>query len=168
MSDTAVIPEINPLKGTVAFTRKISDGNYGGSEFFMSVQYDIDPTADGEQIIASARAAALQAKAVVFEQLGITHTLDESGVVTEQVVRAFPGTVVTNDQGPAAGGDTPPHAGDTKDANEKRANKAWAEARYATNPGDFYDNRPDKASGKYKATSPDVKHRSSGIGLWFS
>jgi hypothetical protein len=176
MTTEAVTVEERTLKGTVSFTRKISDGNYGGSEFFMAVQFDIDPTAGGEAVIASARAAAVQAKAVVFEQLGIDHTLDESGVVVEQVRRAFPGSVVepapqASTPAPSAAGEVgsePPFPANTTDADQKKANKDWATSRYASNPSEFYDNRPKKASGEYKQNSPDLKHKGSGIGIWLS
>lgn len=174
MSDEIQVAEAATLKGTVSFTRKLSDGNYGSSDAFMAVQFDINADDDGAAIIAAARAAFLQAKAVVFEQLGIEHTLDESGVVVEQVRRAFPGTVVSGAAEapatvPAAGGDDkPPFAGDTKDAAERKANKEWATARYGTHPTEFYDNRDKKASGEYSGKWPDVKHKSSGIGVWFS
>jgi hypothetical protein len=173
-TEAVTVGEERTLKGTVSFTRKISDGNYGGSEFFMAVQFDIDPTAGGEAVIASARAAAVQAKAVVFEQLGIDHTLDESGVVVEQVRRAFPGSVVEPapqaSAAPAASdtGSEPPFPANTTDADQKKANKDWATSRYASNPSEFYDNRPKKASGEYKANSPDLKHKGSGIGIWLS
>src|SRR5690606_17784381 len=181
MSETPEITEATPdaeiatLKGTVAFTRKISDGNYGGSEAFMSVQYDIAPNDTPENILANARASFLQAKAVVFEQLGIDHTLNESGVVIEMARRAFPGSVIepaptTAAAPPAApargGSDSPPFPADTTDPAEKRANKEWATARWNTHPHEFYDNRERKASGQYKQTAPDVKHKATGIGVW--
>lgn len=167
--------EIATLKGTVSFTRKISDGNYGGSEAFMAVQFDIAQGDTPEDILANARAAFLQAKAVVFEQLGIDHTLNESGVVVEMARRAFPGSVIepapTTAAAPPeapAGGDTylPPFPADTTDPAEKKANKEWATARWYTHPEEFYDNRPRKASGQYKQTAPDVKHKTTGIGVW--
>jgi hypothetical protein len=175
------VPEVNPLKGTVAFTRSISDGNYGKSEFFMSVQYDIPQGAEAPVIIDAARAAALIAKSVTFEQLGIKDEIID-GVVVELARQAFPGSVIEPSTGAATSAApqaaapagqagtvaaTPPFAGDTKDADEKKANKAWATDRYATHPGDFYDNRPKKEAGEYSAKSPDVKHKTSGIGLWF-
>lgn len=163
-------PSTLDLKGTVSFTRKVSDGNYGSTEFFHAVQYDIPDPSDGEAIVAAANAAATIAKAVVFEQLGIEHTLDESGVVVEVVRRAFPGSVVepAAAQAAPAGGNEPPYPANTTDAAQKKANKEWAEALYATNPAAFYDNRAKKASGEFSAKSPDVKHKASGIGLWFS
>lgn len=161
------------LKGTVSFTRKVSDGNYGSSDFFHAVQYDIPDGSDGEAIVAAAKAASVIAKAVVFEALGIEHTLDESGVVVEVARRAIPGSVVQpapqQQAAPAStGGNEPPFPANTTDAGQKKANKEWAEALYATNPNAFYDNREKKASGEFNAKSPDVKHKASGIGLWFS
>ena len=171
---TEALPELALLKGTASFTRKITDGNYGGTEAFIAIQFDIDPSAGGEALIASARTAFTQAKAIVFEQLGIDHTLDESGVVVEIARRAFPGSVVEAAPQAAAAapatsgtGAEPPFPGNTSDAGQKKANKDWAIARYATNPEEFYANTPKKASGEYNSKSPDVKHRTSGVGIWF-
>lgn len=168
MSETPTPVELGTLHGTVSFTRKISDGNYGVAEAFMSVQFDILPDDGGEQIIANARHAFLQAKAVVFEQLGVEHTLDESGVVVEVVKRAFPGTVEAADAPKAAagggGGAEPPYSADTKDPDERKANREWAEARLESHPNEFWDNRQDKRNPK----APDFKHKSSGIGVWQS
>lgn len=160
------------FKGTVSFTRKISDGQYGSSDFFHAVQYEIVDPKDSAAIVAAANAAATIAKAVVFEQLQVEHQLDESGVVVEMVRRAFPGSVIQPKQDAASGSssssDSPPWPSDTKDASQKRANKEWATALFATSPTSFYDNRDKKASGEYSEKSPDVKHKISGIGLWFT
>lgn len=175
MTDEIAVAEAATLKGTVSFTRKLSDGNYGSSDAFMSIQFDINSGDTGDVIIANARQAFTQAKAIVFEQLGIDHTLDESGVVVEQVRRAFPGSVVepapqTQTDADAGGGTgaNPPFPSNTTDPDQKRANKEWATDRFGTNPSEFYDNRPKKASGEYSSKSPDVKHKASGIGVWFS
>ena len=170
MTDAVILPS-DHLKGTVSFTRKVSDGNYGSSDLFVALQFDISADDDGAAIIAKASSVATQAKAIVFEQLGIAHTLDESGIVVEQVQRAFPGTVVTGgDSTPSAStsnGSGPPFDSKTTNAAEKKSNKDWATAEFASNPSAFYDNRPKKASGDYSEKSPDVKHKDSGIGLWF-
>jgi len=60
----------------------------------------------------------------------------------------------------------PPFPGTTRDKDEKRANREWAEALLETNPELFFDNRADKASGKINPKSPDFKHRDSGVGVW--
>jgi len=60
----------------------------------------------------------------------------------------------------------PPHSGDSRDKAEKAANKAWGKARYAIAPDEFWDNRPKKAAGEYKPTSPDLKHKDSALALW--
>lgn len=175
MSDiiTETPAEIATLKGTVSFSRKVSDGNYGMHEAFMSVQYDIGQFDTAEDIIHTARNAFLQAKAVVFEQLGVDHTLDESGVVVEVARRAFPGSVVepapsAPAAAPAAGGASagaqPPFSADTDDFAEKKANKEWAQARLASHPNEFWDNRESKRSPK----APDYKHKNTGIGVWAS
>ena len=60
----------------------------------------------------------------------------------------------------------PPHSGESRDKAEKAANKAWGKARYAIAPDEFWDNRPKKAAGEYKPTSPDLKHKDSALALW--
>lgn len=176
MTETVAVAEAATLKGTVSFSRKLSDNNYGGSEGFMAIQFDIANGDTGEQIIANARSAFTQAKAIVFEQLGVDHTLDDSGVVVEMARRAFQGSVVepAPKQAPAAapstGGSTdePPFPASTSDAAQKRANKEWAVARHGTHPNEFFDNTGKKASGEFNSKSPDFKHKTSGIGVWFT
>lgn len=172
MSETVTI-DTDPLKGTVWFTRKISDGNYGGSEFGMSVQFDIPKGAEQPAIIDLARDAALTAKSVTYEQLGLKDEVI-NGVVMEIARQAFPGSVIQANDLPADSpaavnvAAEPPYAGNTTNADEKKANTAWAKARYEVAPGDFYDNRAKKASGEFSAKSPDLKHKTSGIGIWLS
>jgi len=61
---------------------------------------------------------------------------------------------------------TPPWPTDTTAKAEKDANTCWALYRLANHPDEFYDNRPKKASGQFKAKAPDFKHKTSEIPIW--
>lgn len=181
---TTESPVIDTARGTVAFSRKVSVRQYESAEASIYVQFDIptDPQltdeARGEAIIANARAAFFQAKALVLEELGLEFSVTEGGVIMETLNHTFgkvtevTPTPAAVEAAPTAAGDdvtiaaSPPFSADTKDKGERAGNKAWATKRYAAFPDEFYDNRDKKASGQYKDTAPDVKHKTSGVALW--
>lgn len=73
-------------KATVGFERKLSDGNFGSNGFTHFVPYQV-VDGDIEATLDNAAAAALVAKTVVFDQLGIVYEVNETtGVVTEKSV----------------------------------------------------------------------------------
>jgi hypothetical protein len=178
--------------GTITFSRKVSVRPYESAEAGIYVQFDIPTDPDmseetrGDYIIANARAAFFQAKALVYEELGLEFTVGENGVVHELLTNHFGAVteVVTSEAAPAApvapapaaiaptpassDSDTPPFSPDTNDKTERAANTRWAKDLYSRRPDAFYDNRPKKASGEYKPTAPDVKHKDTKIGVWLS
>lgn len=178
-------PVILPNTGTVGFNRKVSVRPYESAEASIFVQFEIPtegvtPEEQRDQLVANAKAAFFQAKALIYEELGLEFSVEEGGVIREVLRETFGNvTEVTATEAPAptpitaapsASGDgvsdTPPFAGDTTDKSERAANKAWAKKRYAAHPDEFYDNRPKKAAGEYNPKAPDVKHKSSGVALW--
>ena len=187
---TTETPNIEPNTGSVRFTRKVQVRPYEVAEASIKVAFDIPndpdmtPGALTSQLIANARAAFFSAKALVFEELGLEFVVGENGIVTEVVEKHF--GAVTEVQAPtvttpvtvevaapvmatvAAGdsSDTPPYNPNTTDKGEKAQNSKWAKSRYATHPHEFFDNRPKKATGEYKANAPDVKHKDTKIGVW--
>ena len=184
-------PIIESNTGSVRFTRKVQVRPYEVAEASITVGFDIPtdpdltPEALNGQLIANARAAFFSAKALVFEELGLEFVVSDGGIVTEVVERHFGNvTEVAQTPAPAAApqsapaqelaqnvasvGDTPPYNPNTQDKGEKGANSRWAKERYATHPHEFFDNRPKKASGEYKANAPDVKHKDTKIGVWLS
>lgn len=176
------------LKGIVGFRRVVQVRPYETAEAKVDLEVSIDLDADGAATIAALNDAFFQAKAVVFDQLGIDFEVGEGGVVVELVRKEFGGgeltgpaassppslTVVGSDgasvsDGPASASSvsaTPPFSGDTRDKDERKANKAWAQARFDEHPDEFYDNRAKKAAGEYSPKSPDYKHIESGVGIW--
>ena len=155
------------------------------------------PSADiyAQALIDAAQDAFAAAKATVYGQLGIPVVVDASGQLTEAVApavaavaQAFPTPQFEQPQAlapvptpaaaqlqavapvaPQGGLDmvTPPYPPQSRGA-EGKANQEWAKQVYQVDPSLFYDNRPKKATGEYKGTSPDLKHKSSGVGIWLS
>lgn len=182
MSDVAV--EIKTLTGTAYYSKKLNDGNYGSDEAGIHVQFDIDPEWSDELILSAARDAFVKAKATVYEQLGIKFSVTDEGVVAEAldaspaalavVKEVFPGATVESVPEAAAPADGPWYGKRGRSPSDKATGQPilingqdpWDVL--ATNPDLFYDNRPRKASGEYKPTSPDFKHKDSGTGLWQS
>lgn len=186
-------PNIESNTGSVRFSRKVQVRPYEVAEASITIAFDIPtdpdltPEAASEQLIANARASFFSAKALVFEELGLEFIVSDGGIVTEVVERHFgkvtevstTAPVQTEASGldavaqefaaPSAGGsDTPPFNPTTTDKGEKGANSQWAKARYATHAHEFFDNRPKKQTGEYKANAPDVKHKDTKIGVWLT
>lgn len=190
---------IQPSKGTVYYERKINSEARGGVKFeneIAGIYVQFDMTADPAQTQRNIDGAMNQAKATVFEQLGIPMAIDAQGLVTEavtqavsvapapapvavavpspveQVVQAFPGATVEQNVAPVSAApsvaDAPPFPVTTADKAQKSANTAWAKARLQTHPHEFWDNRPKKASGEWSAKAPDFKHKDIDLAVWLS
>lgn len=170
MSDT-----LSPLQHTVFFGRKMGLPNYSNQEASIFIQVDADRSASAEEVADKLMAAFVQAKSQVLTQLGLSFELNAEGVIVEsgavaptapsqkdavtQVREAFPGAVVE------------PNVvqvdfsrGDTRDplSMDKREQKQWLIQRFSTHPNEFFDNRGSKRNPK----APDLKHKSSGLGVW--
>jgi hypothetical protein len=182
-------PNISVASGHVSFSRKVSVRQYESADASISISFDIptDPdmseTARGDQIIANARAAFFQAKAIVYEELAISFSVDDNGIVHEVLERHFGNVTEVAAESPAAfaapaavtafaapapsgGADQPPFSAETTDKDERRSNSNWAKARYNEFPNEYFDNRPKKADGSYKSNAPDFKHKDTKIGFW--
>ena len=148
------------LTHTVQITRKVSDGNYGSTEYGIFQQFNGDFEA-GVDAAFDAAQKALDARINDVQDQGIQNVID-----------AFPGaSVEPADQAEPIGmmPATPPFDPETKDKDQKRANQDWAIQRFQRAPKEFYDNRPDKASGKIaNPRYPDIKHKDSGVAAWMS
>jgi hypothetical protein len=186
-------PNIESNTGSVRFSRKVQVRPYEVAEASITIAFDIPtdpdltPEAASEQLIANARASFFSAKALVFEELGLEFIVSEGGIVTEVLERHFGNVTEVKTTAPvqtevsdlhavaqefaaptAGGSDTPPFSPTTTDKGEKGANSKWAKERYATHPHEFFDNRPKKQTGEYKANAPDVKHKDTKIGVWLT
>lgn len=72
------------LVHTVAFTRKVNDGNYGSTEATMWLQFDTPLGADPAAIIEQAMDRFAAGKAIVFDQLGIEYHIVD-GIIVENL-----------------------------------------------------------------------------------
>ena len=172
-------PTVSPV-GHVQFSRKVKIRDYESAEASVFIQFDVD-TNDPDQTVARAKSAMFQAKALVFEELGLAFSVSDTGVIHEIVQNHFgkvtevtstvasPSTTTNAEPTiPLADGpetsDTPPYAVDTPDKNERAINKKWALDRIRTNPEEWWDNRENKKNPK----GPDYKHKQNGMGVWLS
>lgn len=116
MTEENTIPD-NPerRKVSVTFGRKLTDGNYGGTEATAWVQGDLDANSSAQDIAVELANLFQACKAAVLDELGVEWHLDDQGIVREThtptvstqhaqaaVQRAFPNTTSE----PSAGGGT--------------------------------------------------------------
>lgn len=80
---TEIVSTANKL--SISFGRKLTDGNYGGSECTAWVQGDVPDGATAQQIAEALANLFSAAKAAVLDELGIEWSLDDSGMVRETV-----------------------------------------------------------------------------------
>lgn len=171
------------FKGSFHFERVISRGEYSNSDKTTAgihVQFDYAPDASNEEFLAAASEAALHAKAVVFQELGLEAHLDAGGVLHELVADNFPGATTeraepdpqdTARESVDIAPPTPPHTKAEVDAAVgegkklmRKKNAEWAKWRYQTHPGEFWDNRAKKAANGWD--SPDFTHKDSRAGFY--
>lgn len=169
----AIVVEGPVLNGTIGVNRKISVRPYESAEASCFIQFEVDP-ANEAKTKANASAAFFMAKSLCFEELGLSFTVGENGIITEVLAKNF-GTVteVTQTAAPVSipapshqgggAGEAPPFAADTVDKTEKAANTKWAKERLATHPDEFWFNSPET---KKNPKGPDYKSKAHGIALW--
>lgn len=75
-TDTADVRPENTRKISVAFARKVSDGNYGTSEARAWVEGYIHPDSGESQVAIELGGLFMAAAAAVFDQLGVAYHLD--------------------------------------------------------------------------------------------
>jgi len=174
-------PIIFPQSGGVSFSRKVQVRDYESAEASIWLSFDLtrpegmDDAEYTNHIVSLARGAFFEAKALVFEELGLEFTVEEGGIVRETIKRHFGN--VTEVRGEAASSAepaavasgesvaaSPPFSADTTSKDEKEANKKWALSRWSSHPQDFWDNRTSKRNPK----APDLKHKDTGLAVWLS
>jgi hypothetical protein len=172
---------VQTARGSIGFRRVVQVRQYESCEASIHIDFDVDST-DINQTMANAKAAMFNAKAFIFEELGLELTVDEGGVVREvlnkhfgKVTEVTPTAAVSGQsekatpaaiEAPATAGAAtePPFPVSTTNRDEKAANKKWALADIKLNPEAWFDNRDNKKSDR----SPDYKHKSNGMAVWLS
>lgn len=152
--------EVKNLTGTVSFSKKISDGNYGGEEAGFYLQFEVAPEDSISDIVSKAQDAAAIVKQHVYAELGVGIAEPARGV--EAALVAFVGAQV---EAPVEVTSHPSAATYAQPPVAAPQAAAGVPARCTKCGGsEFWDNRPKKASGQFKATSPDFKCKNQACG----
>lgn len=135
---------------TVGYSRKVSDGNYGGAEASLYYQVEVPLGAtDSEKATLIEQGYAL-VKTLVNKQLdkpsAAPQTLNEARITED-----LGGEIVSINEHKK----TP-----KKKATAKRS--LWEDLQQ--NPNDWWDNRTTKRN----PLQPDYKHKKTGDGLWLN
>ncbi len=136
-------------KVTVGFLRKVNLGNYESAEASIFIQVPTTPNATSEEITAASKLSFADAKATVFEQLGIVFDVVEN-VVVEKLGRALGAVEVT-------GNEVPTHPSPAPNVKAPGAVPTTTDEKWAdivANPKGWLDNRTTK-TGK----QPDFKRK---------
>ena len=163
------------LQGTVGYERKVNleargGGKYESATASIFMQFEVDPTVDSDEIlIEKVRHAYLLARTSVFEQLGIPFQLSD-GVAVELIGNAFPGAQVQAPVPSPPAQAAPTQPASVPAASAPAAGEAPASCAKCGSTEGFWDNRENKASGKFNPKSPDFKCRNKacGNGVWLT
>lgn len=143
MSEEVTIIEVKPRVFTVSVSRKVPrDGGFGAGEevsLFIPVEFEAGASLDDQEV--AIKGAAAFAKAFVYDQLGLTYGLDETGVVRAVEADPIQQTAKPRGRKPAAA-----KAADGEPSKED----LWD--LLASNYDDWFDNRATKTGNQ-----PDFK-----------
>ena len=182
------------LHGEVRMTRSLGLGSRNDVvHFSVALPVVVQPGWSlSQQAVAAADTAGV-VKSIVYSQLGLDFSIDSEGVMHE-VIKAFPGAERVRErqeEGPRTreqaredddrraeerqarrdqyrdsnGGGRHPHPADL-DRPQHVDRDVWQDL--CENYQDWFDNRSDKASGKYKDTAPDFKRAEDGQTIWLA
>jgi hypothetical protein len=183
------VTETKPV-GTVVFERTVRVREYESAKASVFIQFSLDGS--GDAVMAAVGEAFFQAKAAVYDELGLEFSVDAGGVIREainatfgQVTDVTPTVHVARTQAavapapapapalapvaapaPVADASRPPYDPATEVKGEKAANGKWAKARLYSHPDEFWDNAQAKAEGRFSPRSPDFKHKDTGLAVW--
>ena len=183
----AQVETAETLHGEVRITRSLSLGSRNDViHLSVALPVVVQPNWTlAQQAVAAADTCGI-VKSIVYSQLGLDFTITEDGVMME-VVKAFPGTErvrggdkAEEELGPygrrkqrdddddrGSRGDNGhgrfPHPSDL-DRPDHVDREVWADL--CNHYDDWYDNRKDKQSGKYKSTAPDFKRAEDSETIW--
>lgn len=143
---------------TLGYSKKVSDGNYGGAEASLYYQIEVPLGATEAEKASLIEHGYTLVRNLVNKQVGAP---------MEQV------TVARAPQTPNEARIAEDLGGEIVSINERKktaaprkkiADKRVLWENLQANPGDWWDNRMDKRN----PLAPDFKHKKSGEGLWLS
>ena len=127
-STVAVEPTVNGYKVTAHFSRKVSDGNYGGTEAAVWVEGSIGPDATAAEIAFEAARLFMPARTAVYDELGIeTQLEEETGLLRESVTPFVSAAQAEQAVNRKFGGSTPVSNNQKAVKVYDYAAKAWVE-----------------------------------------
>lgn len=151
--DFSPIPKVENIqapKVTVGFERSVQIRPYEMAKASVFIQAEVPIGYTPQELEQGLRDSFFQAKAQVFEQLGIEFEISEHGVVMEVLTKSFGPVDVVKDEAPASNGNG---SVDALVCGNNPSHKMW-------------DNRAKKASGEYKASAPDGKCSQCDYKAW--
>lgn len=153
----AVVENIQAPKVTVGFERTVSVRPYESMKASVFIQAEVPIGYTAEQLEQGLRDSFFQAKAQVFEQLGIEFEISEHGVVMELLKKSFgPVERQTSDRMMEEG-----------EAAPAALNGSPGSLVCGNNPSHkMWDNRQKKAAGEYKPSAPDGKCADCDFKAW--
>ena len=173
------------MQGLVKITRSMNLGTRDNNVHLgIELPFVVQPGWTWEQTAASAADAMFQAKALVYEQLGVEFTTNDNGVLMEVVRAQLPGASAERGRDDGRGrppsGQSRPGGGGERPVTRLRTfpdprdlecpphidAELWADIQ--NNPGEWWDNRADKASGKVSSKYPDFRPKDGGQGVWIT
>jgi hypothetical protein len=153
--------EVQQLVGAVQVRRVVQKGAYEPLEVLVNLQFGYDSSYSIPEVGVLANDWRLAAEAEVFSALG-TDGLEATGVddgaVAAAIAKATGGTVVTQPSAEAGDWPTPTFKGRNGRDIPTNEFKAWAKARFETNPTEFFDDTAEK--------NPKIKHKKTGVAVY--
>ena len=144
---------IQAPKVTVGFERSVSVRPYETAKASVFIQAEVPIGYTAEELEKGLRDSFFQAKAQVFEQLGIEFEINEHGAVMELLTKSFGPVDVVGGIMLTDGTEAAQSNGSAITCERDRSHKV-------------YDNRQAKAEGRYKPTAPDAKCSQCDWKLW--
>lgn len=145
----SVVENIQAPKVTIGFERSVSVRPYETAKASVFIQAEVPIGYTAEELEKGLRDSFFQAKAQVFEQLGIEFEISEHGVVRELLTKTFGPVEMVEQEAPASNG----NGNGALVCGNNPSHKMW-------------DNRQKKAAGEYKATAPDGKCSQCDFKAW--
>lgn len=149
---------IQAPKVTVGFERSVQVRPYESAKASVFIQAEVPLGYTAQELEGGLRDAFFQAKAQVFEQLGIEFEINEHGVVMELLTKSFGPVDVVKER------DAGPQGENLNDPPASNGSGPITCERDRSHR--VFDNRQKKAAGEYKPSAPDAKCSQCDWKLW--
>jgi hypothetical protein len=151
--ERSIVENVQQPKVTVGFERSVSVRPYETAKASVFIQAEVPIGYTAKELEQGLRDAMFQAKAQVFEQLGIEFEINEHGVIMELLQKSFGPVDIVKEDATASASSIQSNGNGALVCGNDASHKMW-------------DNRAKKASGEYKATAPDGKCSQCDFKAW--